>query len=328
MCTSVIFLSFSLLEFPITLALSTSSPSTVTFDPGFGCGNKYWGIKNYQNKISKDPLVPTFGRLSEDCTDNEKAPSIPQGSQGIKNYARLHAETSNPLNQSIAWQAAFQGADPWGINATTDGQALVNNNLFPLSSQLNYSLDVSYLWLDDDKSRPHGVDDNLKASILVDLWFVDNHNNYSLSKDHNKRPDRVLVIDLAFVNLENVNGRWRQDPYLWKGGQYYQPFAQKDGNGQITYYYNVVLDTEGNNPGVWYHPLSTQFPKSLDQIVSDAFSYDYTFKDGTSAPSIMRQNFNLTDIEAGAEVWNDVEASGELSASFSVCNLTYARTNN
>jgi len=313
-------------DIPIPLALATETRSTVTFDPGFGCGNKYWGIKNYQNKISENASLPIFGRLPGDCTDNTEAPSIPESGEGIRSYAKLHAETASPSNQSIAWQAAFQGADPWGFNATNDGQALTNNNLFPLSAQLNYSLDVSYLWLDGGNSRPHGTHDNLKGNILVDLWFAENHNNYSSSNDPSQPSSSMLVIDLALANLENVDGRWRQDPYLWEGVQYYKPFAQREDNGQLVYYYNIVLDIDAKNPGVWHQLLPTQYPKSLDQIIYDAFSYNYTFNDGTHAPSVDRQNFNLVDIEAGAEVWNDIEASGELTASFSGCYLTYTQT--
>jgi hypothetical protein len=287
------------------------------------------GNQNYQNKVSENKSGPIFGRLSGDCTDNTEAPTIPENNGGIRSYARLHAETSNSHDQSIAWQAAFQGVDPWGFNATRDGQALANNNWSPLSSQLNYSLDVSYLWLGGDNSRPHGTYDNLKASILVDLWFAENYNDdgyyYSSSNDPSQQPNSVLVIDLALANLENVDGRWRQDPYLWEGVQYYKPFAQKEDNGLLVYYYNVVLDVDGKNPGVWYDLSPTQYHKSLDQIISDAFNYNYTFHDGTYAPRIMRQNFNLVDTEAGAEVWNDIGASGELTASFSICNMTYTQ---
>lgn len=324
MCLPIMLLLVSS-NIPIPIAFGIETRSAVTFDPGFGCGNKYWGIKNYQNKISENASLPPFGRLSGDCTDNTEAPTIPESSEGIRSYARLHAETADSSIESIAWQAAFQGADPWGYNATTDGQALTKNNLFPLSAQLNYSLDLSYLWLDGDNSKPHGTYDNLKGNILVDLWFAENHNNnYSSSNDLSQPSSSALVIDLAVANLENVDGRWRQDPYLWEGVQYYKPFAQREDNGQIVYYYNIVLDVDGKNPGVWYDLLPTQYPKSLDQIISDAFSYNYTFDDGTHAPSIMRQNFNLVNIEAGAEVWNDVEGSGELMTSFSLCNLTYA----
>jgi hypothetical protein len=63
----------------------------------------------------------------------------------------------------------------------------------------------------------------------------------------------------------------------------------------------------------------------LIRLYPDAFSYDYKFKDGTYAPNITRQNFNLVDIEAGAEVWNDIGASGELTAGFSICNMTYTQ---
>jgi hypothetical protein len=38
----------------------------------------------------------------------------------------------------------------------------------------------------------------------------------------------------------------------------------------------------------------------------------------THAPSLNRQDFNLVNIEAGVKVWNDVGASGELTASFSL----------
>jgi hypothetical protein len=327
---SLLLLVFSS-NIPIPLVLATETRSTVTFDPGFGCGTKYWGVKNYQNKVSEDASIPTFGRLSTDCTDNLEAPAIPESSGGIRNYARLHAETLNPSDQSIAWQAAFQGADPWGVNATKDGQASVDNNLFPLSAQLNYTLDVSYLWLDDDNSRPQDVYDNLKGNILVDLWFAedDNNNNNPLSNESNQQqPTSMLVIDLALANLENVNGRWRQDPFLWEGVQYYKPYAERKNNGQLVYYYNIVIDVDGKDPGVWYNLSSTQYPKSLDQIIYDAFSYNYAFNDGSHAPTIMRHNFNLVDIEAGAEVWNDIEASGELTASFSLCNLSYFQAEN
>ncbi len=79
-------------------------------------------------------------------------------------------------------------------------------------------------------------------------------------------------------------------------------------------------------PGVWYHLLPTQYPKSIDQIISEAFSYNYTFNDRTHAPSLNRQNFDLVDIEAGADVWNYIGASGELTAGFSVLNVTYTQT--
>jgi hypothetical protein len=310
------------------LAVATEMMSPrATFDPGFDCGNKYWGIKNYQNEVSVNPSIPPFGRLSTDCTDNTDTPAIPEnGAETTRSYATLHAETANS-NQSVAWQAAFQGTDPWGVKSTRDGQALANNNLFPLSSQLNYTLDVSYLWLGGDNSRPHGTNDNVHANILVDLWFAENSNNYSSSSNvPGQEANNKLVIDLAFANLENVNGTWNQLPYLWEGAQYYKPYAERGDNGEIVYHYNIVLDIDGKNPGVWYHVLPSQYPKGLNQIISDAFSYGYEFEDDTSAPTLQKENFNLVDIEAGAEVFNDAGASGELTASFSLCNLSYMQT--
>ena len=312
----------------IKVALATETLSVITLDAEFDCGKKYWGIKNIQNEVSANPSIPTFGRLSTDCADDTETPPIPENGVGTtRSYARLHAETANSFNQSIAWQAAFQGTDPWGVKATRDGQALDHNNLFPLSSQLNYTLDVVYLWLEDNNSRPHGTYGNLKGNILVNLWFAENLNNYSASPDDpSQQPNSMMVIDLAFANLKNIDGRWRQDPSVMEGTQYYNPFVEKGDHGELIYHYNIVLDTDGKDPGVWYHVLPSQYPKSLSDIISDAFNYDYTFKDGTPAPNLNREDFNLVNVEAGAEVLNDPGASGELTASFSLCNLSYMQT--
>ena len=297
-------------NFPIILAVPTETPHTVTFDPGFDCGNKYWGIKNYQNEVSTNPSIPVFGRLSTDCTDDTEAPAIPENGINItRSYARLHAETADSSSQSVAWQATFQGSDPWGVDATRDGQALSKNDLFPLPPRLNYTLDVSYLWLNDENSRPHGSDDNLTANVLVNLWFAENYNNYSLQSGPGQKPNSMLVIDLAFANLVNINGKWKQDPYLWEGVQYYKPYAEIGDTGEIVYDYSIVMDTDGKNAGVWYQPLPSEYPKSLNQIISDAFSYDYAFEDGTPAPILKAENFNLVELEEGAEVWNYVGGS-------------------
>lgn len=330
---SIIYLTILLLlvispDIHIRVALATQTSSMITLDSEFDCGNKYWGVKNINNKVSANPSIPTFGRLSSDCTEDIETQALPENGEGTtRSYTRLHAETANPSDQSIAWQAAFQGTDPWGVKATRDGLASANNNLFPLSSVLNYTLDVSYLWLDDDNSRPHGPNDRVKGNILVNLWFTDNLYNYSSSSDDsNQQSNNVLVIDLAFANLENMDARWRQDPSVKEGMQYYKPFVERGEHGELVYHYNIVIDAEGINPGVWNHVLLGQYPKSLNEIISDAFNYGYTFNDGTSAPSLNRQNFSLVNIEAGAEVLNDSGASGELIASFSLCNLSYMQT--
>ena len=40
-----------------------------------------------------------------------------------------------------------------------------------LPTQLDYNLEVSYLWFNDNTSKPwYG---NLRANLLVSLWFVD-----------------------------------------------------------------------------------------------------------------------------------------------------------
>ena len=90
--------------------------------------------------------------------------------------------------------------------------------------------------------------------------------------------------------------------------QYYEPFVERGDHDELVYHFNLVVDTDGKDPAMWYHVLPSQYPKSLNEIISDAFSYDYAFKDGSSAPTLSRQNFDLVNMEAGSEVLNDAGA--------------------
>jgi hypothetical protein len=286
----------------------------ITHDPGFGCSNKYWGIKNYQNQNERDPA---FGK-NNDCNDNPNEPSIPEES-GIKNYIKVMAETEKTTQESIAWQAAIQGIDPWGYDSKNNGGALNNNDGFQLSPDLDYQLKVQYLWFDDNTSRPQNANDNLKASLLVDLWFADT----ASPRITDGLYKNVLVIDLAFANLENDGGKWRQDSYLWEGVQYFRPYAEKNkDNGQTIYYYNIVLDIDGKNPMVWYAP-SSQYSKSIKEIINDAFSYSYKSLNNEKIDTPIKSDYKLVDVEIGAEVWNDIGARGTIVAAFSECKLTY-----
>jgi hypothetical protein len=292
----------------------TKVQSNITYDPGFGCSNKYWGTKNYQNG---NELNPAFGR-NNDCNDNPNEPSLPDES-GIKNYIKVMAETGETTQESIAWQAAIQGTDPWGYDSKNNGGALNHNDRFQLSPDLDYDLKVQYLWFDDSTSRPQNANDNLKASLLVDLWFADTASPRTTDGLYKN----VLVIDLAFANLENDGGKWRQDTYLWEGVQYFRPYAEKNNdNGQTIYYYNIVLDTDGKNPMVWYAP-SSQYNKSIKEIINDAFSYSYKSLNNEKIDTPIKSNYKLVDVEMGAEVWNDVGARGTIVAAFSECKLTY-----
>jgi hypothetical protein len=286
----------------------------ITYDPGFGCGNKYWGVKNYNNDNN---LNPAFGK-NNNCDSNLDQPNIPT-KNGIKNYMKMMAKTKFITTQSDAWQAAIQGADPWGYDDKYHGGALNHNDRFQLSPDLNYQLKVGYLWFDDNISKPQTDNDNVKASLLVDLWLVDTASPRTSSGLYKN----VLVIDLAFANLENKGEKWRQDSYLWEGGQYYQPFAEKNkDNGQTIYYYNIVLDTDAKNPMTWYAP-SSQYSKTIKEIINDAFTYNYKLRNGDNADIPIKANYKLVDIEAGGEIWNDIGSQGTIVFAFSECKLTY-----
>jgi len=295
-------------------SVNSAHQNAITYDPGFGCGNKYWGIKNYQNA---DNSKYVFGR-NTNCNDNPDATAIPD-KNGIKNYVKLISKTQLNTTSSIAWQATMQGITPWGHEAQRDGGALNDNNRFQLSPDLNYQLNVQYLWFDDEVSRPQSENDNVKANILVDLWFADTQSQRTDGGQYKN----VLVIDLAFANLENKGGKWRQDSYLWEGTQYYRPFAERNReNGQVTYFYSSVLDTDGKNPMVWYSP-SSQYTKTLKDIINDAFTYNYKLQGENTTSTPVKSNYKLVDLEAGAEVSNAVNAKGTLVIALSECKLSY-----
>ncbi len=123
------------------------------------------------------------------------------------------------------------------------------NNEFPLSPDLDYKLELQYLWLNDNTSKP--LKGDLQANILVNLWFVDTQSPHAA----NGLYKNALVIDLAFANLINKDGYWQQNSSLNEGGHYYQPYAANEiSQEQSIYHYNTVLDTDGRNPNQWYAP--------------------------------------------------------------------------
>jgi hypothetical protein len=305
----------------------TSKPTIendITYDVEFGCDNKYWGIKNYlNNNINNSNADYKFGR-NNDCKDNQLESSIPN-ENGIKNYVEVIAKTKIIDQNSTAWQAAIQGTDPWGYTATRPGGALNSNSRFPLPADLDYKIQVRYLWSNDDVSKPNTENDNLKASLLVDLWFADTQS--PRTKDGQYK--NAMVIDLAFVNLENKGGKWGQSSYMWDGAQYYRPFVEINKSNQSIYHYNIVLSTDAKRPMQWYEPSPTTYPKKIKDIINDAFSYnDYKLEDGhvvnnNSNNKLIESNYKLVDVEAGVELWNDKGSAGTIVAAFSLCNLTY-----
>jgi hypothetical protein len=180
---------------------ATTITDYVTFNSQFQCGDKYWAIKNWGNKRSEDY---SFGR-SGDCSDNELQPRIPANiNDGLRHYARVASETIDSDRKSLAWQAVIQGRDPWGNSNNS-----TYSNKFPLPTQLDYNLEVSYLWFNDNTSKPwYG---NVKANLLVNLWFVD----AASPKTYDGQFKNVLVIDFAYANLvNNGNGQWTKCFYI------------------------------------------------------------------------------------------------------------------
>jgi hypothetical protein len=287
---------------------ATSISDYVTFDSEFECGDKYWGIKNWGNKRPEDY---SFGR-SGDCSDNELQPKIPANkNDGLTHYARVVSQTFDSDRKSLAWQAVIQGRDPWGNSNNS-----TFSNKFPLPSQLDYNLEVNYLWFNDNTSKPwYG---NVKANLLVNLWFAD-----AVSpKTSDGQFKNVLVIDFAYANLiNNGNGQWIQNASVSEGQPYYKPYAEPnpDFPEQIVYRYNYVVDNNGTTEEEWHNSSRI----GIDGIIDDAFNYNYEFFNGTEAGKPSRSNYQLVNIEAGAEVWNDMGASGVIVAAFSNVELYY-----
>jgi hypothetical protein len=289
--------------------------SIITYDPGFICGNKYWGIKNYQN--SNDSNYK-FGK-DENCSNNNlKEPAIPNEG-GIRNYVKVTTH-KNADRQYAAWQAAIQGTDPWKFDAKNNGAAIHANDKFPLDSDLDYRLDVQYLWFSDNVSKPSNSNNNssAQANLLVDLWFVDTVS----PKTSDGQYKNVLVIEASLANLENAGDKWKQTSYTWNGGVYYKPFIEKNKSfpNQTIYHYPLVLDSSGKNPMKWYTSST-----SLKEFINDAFNYNYELNSNNShlVQKPVKQNYKLVDFELGAQLNGSKGDSGTLVAAFSMSKLTY-----
>jgi hypothetical protein len=308
----------------LAIAQNNESDSSieVTLDSEFECGNKYWGMKNHLN-----PGGPNynFGK-KEDCTDNLEEPPIPSGNGSLDNYVKITTTNDGSKDHSITFQSAIQGTDPWDINATSDGGAIDYNNKFPLAPDLDYQLEARYIWFDDEISRPEGG--NVQANLHVDLWFADTKS----PRTEDGQYKNIMGIDFGFAHLGNIDsessayspvteyGHWQQRVSIEEGKSFFPPFARTH-NGQTLYLYNVVVDTDGKNPEQWYE---TQ-PISINKFIQDAFSYDeYETSDGEEQDKPIMSDYELIDIEAGVEIWNELEGdAGTLTAGFSNVRLTY-----
>jgi hypothetical protein len=288
----------------------------VTQDSGLNCGSKYWGIKDFQNRYQADRYnFSEHGGLPEDSCDRSSLNEV-----GNETYVKLISENNSGDGYKIAFQAAIQGTTPWGFNSKNDGGALNYNDRFPLPADLDYQLEAEYMWLDDEISRP-SEEGNVKANLNVDLWFADTKSPRT-EDGHYKN---IMIIDFSFASLENRDGHWRIRDSVVEGKPYFNPYTRiNDNNGQTTYTYNTVLDTDGEQPGQWYAPSPTTYKKTIKQFIDDAFNYEYKTEGGEKVDKPIRSDYKLIDIEAGIEVWAaDDDSSGTIVILYSTVRLAY-----
>jgi hypothetical protein len=291
----------------------------VTRDSEFECGNKFWGIRDHRNFYQGAQHI--FAK-SSDCRMNDSAPSMPN-ENGTTNYLKLVSQNKNNDDEDIAFEAGLQGTTPWGFNSKDDGGAALSNEMMPLPTDLDYQLEAEYMWLDNEISRP-SEEGNVKANLNVDLWFADTKS----PRTEDGQYKNIMIIDFSFANLENRDGHWRIRDSAVEGQSYFRPYAFLDDNGQTRYTFNAVLDTDGKEPGKWYAPSPSTYTKTIKQFIDDAFNYEYETKDGESqrVDNPVKSNYELIDIEAGAEVWTEnKESSGTIVAGYSKVKLMYKK---
>jgi hypothetical protein len=273
----------------------------VVLDYGFGCGNRNWRIKNYQNEESNSYI---FGYRSDCATQ--------WGStyHGRQNYVKLHVaiDNSNHPQWYIAWEAGIQGIDPWGTSDTSTG-AGYHDTRFPASSWNSYNLHVQWIWTND--ARP-ATSSNIHAHYLTDLWFVNPSSN----------PKRAVAIDFLWTCLKNVNGVWVQQTDFT---DWYCKFTPYCGlvNGFDTYHYAVVLPAAGNKQG------SAQWNDAKVNVglyIAMAFGATYgndpsSSKCKSSSPGSIG-GYSIYDLESGIELQiGSSGQTGRIEGGFSMSEL-------
>lgn len=282
----------------LTIAVSGTLPNAsavfdVLLDTNFWCGARYWGVKNHQN----DDPVASFGWPSS-CV----GPPFPY--YGTGDYVKLRsAITRNSAPQwDISWAAAMQGTDPWG----TTGNPIVMNGNFPHDSTKNYTLEVKWLWTNDQKP----TNSDIRAFYLSDLWFKNPSNN------------KRLVIDFMVDRLAASGGNWVQQGSGGVGSFYYTPYCNKEG-GIDTYHYNKVIHDSTTTAGQW-----NTVTRNINTDINNAFSHTYgTGGNGIACSSSSpgaRSSYNLVDSETGIEVQaTAVGGKGKAEGGFSKVRLSY-----
>lgn len=291
--------------------------SGVTADPGFGCGNRQWGVTNYHNDETNQA---SFGK-AWDCIGNLTAYKSRQ------NVVKLHtAVTSTHTAPWISWQAAIEGCSPWGTCDTGGAghpevtiPSHYHNSIFDRPNSLatqNLSLHGQWVWSND--ARPASSSSNVEAHYLTDIWLV--------HKTNNKR----VVIDFMWTKLVNSGGFWAQQTNIFDvdpvaiGTQYSPLTCEKDGSGLDTYHYNVVLDSTTHNPDTWADKTA-----NISAYITDAISRTYSNSGqgpncSSNTPGGSKSNYDLVDIESGIELQvNNSISTGAVTGGYSMTDLYY-----
>jgi hypothetical protein len=276
----------------------------VVQDYGLGCGNRLWGIKDYQNRETGQWF---FGKDSGCST-------VLNTYYGRDNVAKIHtAMNTGGQSDIITWEAVIQGKDPWNTVGTP--APVFSNANFPASSTNNYNLRAQWTWTTDKAP----ISANIKANYLTDLWFK-NGNNY-------------LVIDFMWMQLKNNgSGTWMQvnpvpdyDGNSLNGVQYSNFFCSRELSADhVTYanvyHYNVLLENGVSHAkNLWAEKSA-----NINSYISDAFNNSYSTSGGCTASSPgLRSGYSITGVESGIELLGSAGEQGRVEGGYSMTELSY-----
>lgn len=328
----------------------TGSPKTIkyeqnliTLDPGFGCGERNWGVSNNDDDEGQNPTPPIFGK-ADDCT------TVLSTLAGRSNYVQLDAK--NALGVNEPYEDAQQGCSPWntcdkfptstplpGYPGSIRAADFPNTN-FPvkadietnpgcisscnLPADLQYRMQNQFLWITDGVSKPVGV--NAHGYILTNIWFVD----VTEGKTAGNQWENILVLDLPNTILKNVGGVWDDEAHSI-GSHDSTPYYTEAG-GVRTFHMSTVIGSSSMS-GTWYDTGTIH----LYKFVKEAFDWQFDRKEpnGTFTPCpdpnvckpsalSPQSTWRLFDMEQGVSVQpNDDTSENTLRAAYSLGRLTY-----
>ena len=313
----LVALSVSGSGMPLAFAISD-----IVSDYGFGCGNRFWGIKDDTHNSELGHWF--FGSSASTCTGQTIYYSR-------YNVAKVHtAMNTLGTTYKTAWEAAIQGRGEWGERGNPVPQQ--SNANFPASSTNNYSLEGQWLWNDDQQPQTTGI----HAHFLTDLWFC--KTGQQSSTGCNPSTSDYLVIDFMWMDLKNSGtNHWQQncvsdtncisDVSSAPGTQYSPIFCQREAGagGTLTnvYHYNVILDNVRHGINLWADKTA-----NINQYITDAFNTQYpagacTHNYPGGSTNGHRGEYSIVDVESGIELDGATSDSGRVDGAYSFTRLSY-----